>query len=367
MVYKKVKFSFVTRRPEAMKKVVVIKDQIYLEHRPDPYHPESPKRLESVYGRLEQKELSDLYALIRPRKASRDEIQRVHTASYFERVAQTAGIRSTFLDLDTQTSEKSFEAALSAAGGILTGIDGLMSGDYTSAFALVRPPGHHAERDRGMGFCLFNNVAVGALYAIDTYSLDRILIIDWDLHHGNGTQHSFSDDSRILYFSVHQFPYYPGTGDFSEVGHGKGKGFTINVPLSIGNGDDDYYKIFKKVLEPVADTFKPQLVLVSAGFDIHYEDPLGGMEVTPKGFAKLTCIVQSIAQKHANGRLLLTLEGGYHLGGLCDGVERVIEQLAGTEKSNIDRSKKNGEQGVRNSDYAIERAIAIQKKFWSCF
>jgi acetoin utilization deacetylase AcuC-like enzyme len=269
--------------------------------------------------------------------------------------------------MDTQTSEKSFEAALSAAGGILMGIDGLMSGNYSSSFALVRPPGHHAERDRGMGFCLFNNVAVGALYAIDTYSMDRVIIIDWDLHHGNGTQHSFSDDPRILYFSTHQFPYYPGTGDFSEVGHGRGKGFTINVPLPVGNGDDDYSKIFKKVLEPVADTFKPQLVLVSAGFDIHYEDPLGGMEVTPEGFARLTSIAQSIAQKHANGRLLFTLEGGYHLGGLCDGVQRVIEQLAGKEKSDIDRIKENQEPGSRNSDYAIERAIAIQKKFWSCF
>ena len=197
-------------------KIGIIQDPLYIEHNPGQFHPESPERLITLYEMLKEGDVSDIIHPLQPRKATREEIQRNHTSKYYDQVAETAGIAISFLDGDTQTSEKSFEAALFAAGGILVGIDKIMEGDLDSVFALVRPPGHHAESNRGMGFCLFNNVAVGALYALEHYSIERIVIVDWDLHHGNGTQQSFYNDNRVLYFSTHQYPYYPGTGDFKK-------------------------------------------------------------------------------------------------------------------------------------------------------
>jgi len=345
----------------------IIKDPIYIEHKPGEFHPEGPQRLEVIYEMLKGDDIAGKYKPLSPRRAAREEIELIHTPSYFDRVAATSGLSHYSLDMDTQTSEKSFDAALYAAGGVLLGIDAIIKRKIINAFALVRPPGHHAESDRGMGFCLFNNIAVGARYAIKKYSIDRVLIVDWDLHHGNGTQHSFYKDDQILYFSTHQFPYYPGTGDFTEVGQGKGKGFTVNVPLSIGHGDAEYYRIFKKILEPIAGVYRPQLVLVSAGFDTLCNDPLGGMEVTPKGFAVLTRVVQSIADKYAEGRLLLTLEGGYHLEGLTDSVRHVIKQLMGEEDTDPGLTECTIDEIGQMADYAIEKTISIQKESWNCF
>jgi acetoin utilization deacetylase AcuC-like enzyme len=354
---------FKTWRP-LMAKTGIVKDPIYLEHKTGSYHPESPERLEVIYEMLEDKDMAGRFEAIHPREATREEIELIHEPSYFDRVATTAGKSHSSLDPDTQTSEKSFEAALLACGGFLLGIDRVMNGELDNAFALIRPPGHHAESNRGMGFCLFNNVAVGAAYAIKKYSLDRILICDWDLHHGNGTQHSFYDDKKALYFSTHQFPYYPGTGSFTEVGQGDGRGFTVNVPLSVGNGDAEYYKIFKEVLEPISEEYNPQLVLVSAGFDIYYKDPLGGMEVTPSGFAALAQVLLSIAEKSCGGKLLITLEGGYHLGGLRDGVKSVIQQLLGEDVTDPELvGKKSSDRGMR-ADPVIERALSTQREFW---
>jgi acetoin utilization deacetylase AcuC-like enzyme len=351
-----------------MTKTGIVTDPIYIEHKTGSYHPESPERLEVLYRMLEDGDISGKFQHIAPRKATREEIETVHKPSYFDRVAATAGLSHSSLDPDTQTSEKSFEAALFAAGGLLLGIDGLMDGSLNNVFAMVRPPGHHAEADRGMGFCLFNNAAIGAMYAIKKHSLKKILICDWDLHHGNGTQHSFWSDDRILYFSTHQFPYYPGTGSLREVGSGKGEGFTVNVPLNTGNGDAEYYKIFKKVLEPIANEYKPDLVIVSAGFDIYFKDPLGGMEVTPQGFAALTQVLMSIAEKSAGGKLLITLEGGYHLGGLSDGAKGVIKELMGEDATDPDITKKDIDDAFgRISNELIEAVISVQKDYWSCF
>lgn len=349
---------------DAVKKTAIVKDPIYFEHKTGDYHPESPERLVVVYEMLERDDMVETFETLRPRKATKQEIELIHTSSHFERIAATAGLPSLSFDPDTPISERSFEAALFAVGGILLGIEKIMGGDVENVFALVRPPGHHAEADRAMGFCLFNNIAIGVMYAIKKYSLDRILVVDWDLHHGNGTQHSFSADNRVLYFSTHQFPHYPGTGDFSEVGEGKGRGFTINVPLQAGRGDDDYRSIFKRILEPVADLFKPQLVLVSAGFDIYFDDPLGGMKVTHRGFAALTQMLMHIAERHAGGRLLLTLEGGYHLQGLREGVRAVLQRLTGEDSKNYSMDINETE---RESEYVIEKTASIQKEFWSCF
>jgi len=346
----------------------IVKDPIYLEHKTGSFHPESTERLKVLYEMLEDQDIAGNVDIISPRKATREEIQMVHDPSYFERVAATEGLPHSSLDPDTQTSEKSYEAALFAAGGLLLGIDRIFEEKNSNVFALVRPPGHHAEAGRGMGFCIFNNIAIAALYAIKTYNIKKVLIVDWDLHHGNATQHSFEGDKRVLYFSTHQYPYYPGTGSFEEVGKGDARGFNVNVPLQVGNGDPEYYKIFKQVLEPIAFEFEPELVLVSAGFDIYFKDPLGGMEVTPEGFAALTDVLMTIAKTFAGDRMLITLEGGYHLGGLRDGTKAVIKHMMGdTTSQDLELPKKNLENIGQKANYPIKRAISVQREFWGCF
>jgi len=244
-------------------------------------------------------------------------------------------------------------------------IRAVWEGTIKNGFALVRPPGHHAERDRAMGFCLFNNVAIGAHYAMNRFSLERVLIVDWDVHHGNGTQHSFYADPRVLYFSTHRYGFfYPGSGGAAETGKGKGEGFTVNVPLSSGSGDSEYGIIFERVLRPIALEYRPQLILVSAGFDTHYDDPLGGMEVTEKGFARLTQILMEIAEATAQGKLVFTLEGGYDIEGEKRSVNAVLRELA--QASPLD--KKDLIEKEKAKDQRIEGFILqikeIQKRYW---
>lgn len=345
----------------------IVKDPIYLEHKPGYLHWESPQRLEVLYEMLAEKDMAGTFEAIQPRKATREEIELIHEHRYYDYVASTAGKPRFSLDSDTQTSELSFEAALFAAGGLLDGVDKIMAGQLTNVIGLVRPPGHHAEAGQGMGFCLFNNVAIAASYAIKHYKLSRILIIDWDLHHGNGTQHSFYRDRRVLYFSTHQYPFYPGTGAFGEVGEGEGKGFTVNIPLSMGNGDAEYYKIFKKVLQPIALEYNPELVMVSAGFDTYFKDPLGGMEVTSAGYATMAQVILDIAGACSDKKLLITLEGGYNLGGLRDGVKSVVQQLAGQDAADQELLGTDPDGIGRTADHTIARAVGIQKEYWKCF
>ncbi|HPD57867.1 MAG TPA: histone deacetylase [Smithellaceae bacterium] len=311
------------------KKTGVVQDPRYLQHSAGSYHPESPERLAAVYAMLSRPDMAAKFTTIAAREATHKEIQMVHAPSYVEYIASTAGQDSVYLDPDTATSPESYVIAKLAVGGLLNAIDSVMDRKVDNAFALVRPPGHHAEYDRAAGFCIFNNVAVGALHAIDKHNLKKILIVDWDLHHGNGTQHSFEDDPRILYFSTHQYPYYPGTGSLQEIGRGKGAGYTINVPLSTGMGDADFVKIFRKILQPAAMQYKPDFVLLSAGFDTYFQDPLGGMRVTPKGFAAMTRILLDIADRCCAGRFVAVLEGGYHVAGLTNSVKAVLEEMRG--------------------------------------
>ena len=231
------------------------------------------------------------------------------------------------LDPDTSMSPGSLTAAYLAAGGALAAVDAIMSRQVDHAFCAVRPPGHHAEAGQAMGFCLFNNVAIAARYVQKKHGVKRVLIVDWDVHHGNGTQHSFEDDPAVLFFSTHQYPHYPGTGRESERGRGAGEGFTINVPMEAGEGGEEYRDIFQKSLVPTADSFKPEFVIVSAGFDAHKDDPLGNMGLTEEGYADLTGIVAGIAKRHAGGRILSSLEGGYHLTALAASVDRHIQAL----------------------------------------
>jgi len=357
-----------------VKKIGIVHDPIYIEHMPGTWHPESPQRLSSIYEMLKNEEVKELYESIQPRKATREEIQLIHSSRHFDRIAATEGKAATFLDPDTITSERSFEAALYAVGGVLSGIDRIMEekieapeGYPGEVFALIRPPGHHAEADWAKGFCLFNNIAIGTQYAIEHYGIERVLIADWDLHHGNGTQHAFEQDSRVLYFSTHQYPYYPGTGSMNEVGIGEGSGYTINVPLFPGHGDEEYYRIFKSILVPVAELFKPQLVMVSAGFDTYFGDPLGGMQLSPTGFSALARLLQTIARKHAGSRMLLTLEGGYHIKGQTQSIEAIIRTFAGVAPVDNGFAERELQSIGKMAERTIESVMAIQREYWSCF
>ncbi|MBW1772930.1 MAG: histone deacetylase [Deltaproteobacteria bacterium] len=320
-----------------MTRTGIVKDERYLDHDMGPFHPESPRRLQAIYGMLAESDMAGNFKEVPVRRADRAELLLVHSSEYVDMLAETEGKDRSYLDPDTSTSPGSYEAALLAAGGLCEAIALVSRGELDNAFALVRPPGHHAESSRAMGFCLFNNVAVGARYAQETLNMDRILIVDWDLHHGNGTQHSFEEDPSILYFSTHQYPYYPGSGAFGEVGINGGEGFTVNVPLSVGHGDGEYVEIFEKILKPIATQFDPDLILVSAGFDIYFEDPLGGMRVTPKGFAGMTRSLMDMADGSSGGRIVITLEGGYHVEGQRDSVKEVLREMARMQVSDKEK------------------------------
>ena len=312
-----------------MNRTGIVKDSRYMDHVMDPGHPESPERLRVIYMMLEEPEMKGILQEVKPRPATHEELERVHALAYISQVAQTAGKPYYRLDMDTSTCAKSYETALLAAGGLLELITEVMEGRLNNGFALVRPPGHHAERDRAMGFCLFNNVAIGAKYVIKQYGLERVLIVDWDVHHGNGTQNSFYDDPKVLYISTHRYGFfYPGTGSAREIGKGKGTGFTVNIPLSTRMGDAEYGNIFEKLIKPIALEYHPQLILVSAGFDIHYDDPLGGMGVTEKGFSRMTQILMEVAEASAQSKLVITLEGGYDVSGQGRSVKAVLKELA---------------------------------------
>mgnify|MGYP000097265598 CR=1 FL=1 len=344
-------------------KVGIVKDRIYLEHVTDRFHPENAQRLEHIYEMVERLPQDDL-VYVAPRPASEDEICLIHSPRYYEFVAATAGKTHTQLDPDTSTSPRSFEAATMAVGGLLNLVDAVMKGEVDNGFALIRPPGHHAEKDRAMGFCLFNNVAIAAAYALGQHRLKRVLIIDWDLHHGNGTQHSFYERADVLYFSSHQYPYYPGTGFFGEVGNGAGKGFTVNVPLGAGPGDAEFFLIFEEILEPIALEFKPELIFVSAGFDIYYRDPLGGMQVTPQGFANLTRVILEFAQKTCGGKTVFVLEGGYHLEGLRDSARQVLKTLRGELLSQGRDETARTKADRRMIDPVLKKVREVQKPYW---
>ncbi len=342
----------------------IVKDKRYMDHRMGDYHPECPERLAVIYAMLEEPGMAGQFKEIPVRKATKEELLRVHSESYIQMLEATAGQEYTFLDADTQTCAASYEAAVLAAGSLCEAIAMVHSGELDNAFALVRPPGHHAERSQAKGFCLFNNVAIGARYAQETLHIRRILIVDWDLHHGNGTQHSFEEDSSILYFSTHQYPYYPGTGAPGEIGIGKGRGYTINVPLTVGFGDGEYTGIYQRILKPIALEFRPDLILVSAGFDIYFGDPLGGMGVTPSGFGGLTRTILEIAEQCCGGKAVLTLEGGYDLDGLRSSVQCVLKELGGIAETNVGHLIALAEPGVLYR--VIERAKKNYLPYWKC-
>lgn len=311
-----------------MGKTGLVYHPAYLEHDMGVGHPESPNRLRAIMQELEQSGTMAQLTRIEPRMAEDEWITRVHTAAYLASLKQHAPTSGRVpLDPDTSMSPGSLTAAYLAAGGALAAVDAMMTKEVDHVFCAVRPPGHHAEASHAMGFCLLNNLAIAARYAQKKHGLSRVLIVDWDVHHGNGTQHSFEDDLSVLFFSTHQYPHYPGTGRESERGRGAGESYTINVPMEAGEGDDEYRAIFHQVLVPAADEFKPELVIISAGFDAHKDDPLAGMGLTESGYAELTGIVAGIANRHAQGRILSSLEGGYNLTALAASVNAHVRGL----------------------------------------
>ncbi|HSQ77601.1 MAG TPA: histone deacetylase [Nitrospirota bacterium] len=344
-----------------MSSLAIIKDDRYLEHNPGLGHPESPDRLKVIHALLDT-EFSAL-PVITPRLATESELALIHDPFYIQTVAKTEGRVHSQLDPDTGLSARSYEIARLAAGGLLQAVDSLLTPNSAlstpnSIFAFVRPPGHHAEPGRAMGFCLFNNIAIAAEYARQKFGLQRILIADWDLHHGNGTQHAFYEDPGVLYFSSHQFPYYPGSGSFSETGSGPGEGFTVNAPFPPGFGDAEYRHVYDAVLKPIALEYRPELVLASAGFDPYRDDPLGSMKVSAEGFGALAAIIQNIGDKTCGGKVLLALEGGYNPQGLRDGVRSVLNTLLGQA------SPYAGGGPAPAAEQVIEKIISIQKKYW---
>jgi acetoin utilization deacetylase AcuC-like enzyme len=313
--------------------VGVVADKIFENHIPSYGHPESPERVRAINDMLKEKGIISKLKQIPLRKAEKEEITLIHTESHFNRIKSTDG-RSVYLDADTSTSPDSFQTALFAVGSSLNMIDEFMKGNIKRGFALIRPPGHHAESDRAMGFCLFNNIAIAGEYCIKK-GMERVAIVDWDLHHGNGTQWAFWTRRDVLYISTHRWPYYPGTGSLKEVGEGEGRGYTVNLPLPGGADDSVYSGCFEEIIVPIIRNYSPDIILVSAGFDPHIDDPLGDMRVTEKGFGAMTQMLVELAEEIGAGGPFLFLEGGYSIKGLTESVEMVFRVLLKEERISL--------------------------------
>jgi len=301
-------------------------EEIYLEHKMGVMHPESPRRLEAIREVLSEIDATKLVR-IPARPASIEELRLIHTPEYIDYIVSTKG-KSVMLDPDTSTSPLSYDAAAMAVGGTIKAIDAVVDGRVRNAFAFVRPPGHHAEKERAMGFCIFNNVAIGAEYAIRVKGLKKVAILDFDVHHGNGTQDAFYDRSDVLYISTHRWPFYPGTGSREEKGEGDGFGYTVNIPFSRGADDAEYKKVYSEIVFPILTEYAPDMILVSAGYDAHVDDPIGGMNLTTDGFNWITEGVLDIANKTSGGKIIFVLEGGYSTSALKESVKGALEIIS---------------------------------------
>ena len=336
--------------------MIVLSDIRFEEHVTPPGHPERVERAHVMASVA--RVFAQSGTLVSPRPVTREELERVHDSPYLDRIADLAG-RSAMLDADTFTSPESVEIASLAAGATVQAAE-LAIKQKTIAFAFVRPPGHHAERNQAMGFCLYNNVAVAAGYALAS-GLDRIAIVDIDVHHGNGTQHIFYDEARVLYVSSHQFPFYPGTGAASETGSGAGTGFTVNLPLEAGATDADYDLAYRAVAIPVLEQFAPQLTLLSAGYDAHEADPLASMRMSAGGYARLLARLRAVATK--SGGLALTTEGGYDLPALRECLQSSLAVLD-ADHVGVAEDEAIRAQPTPRGDRAVHAARAALASFW---
>lgn len=311
-----------------MPKVGLVFHPDYLKHVTGA-HPERGERLIAILNRLKEEGLYQRLIPIEPREASREELLYVHTEGHIERIRRACENAPAFLDPDTAVSKDSYRVALLAAGGVISACHKVMVGEAERAFCLIRPPGHHATKERAMGFCLFNNVAVSARLLMRRFGLKRVMIIDWDLHHGNGTQDIFYEDDAVFYISCHQRDHYPMTGYEGERGKGKGEGFTKNLPFRAGTPQEEIISSLKGAVEESAHAFRPEFILISAGFDAHRDDPLGGLTLTEAGYYELTRFLVELAEEHCGGRLVSCLEGGYNLKALANSATAHVKGLLG--------------------------------------
>ena len=306
-------------------KVGLCYDDLFLKH-DYPDHPERKERLISIMEHIDKVGLLKEVELLKPKRATPDQVAYNHDRAYIQEVYEFCKAGGGFLDPDTYANEDSYEVALHAVGALLDAIDKVLEGDFKSVFCAIRPPGHHAEFAKAMGFCLFNNVAIGARYAQREKGLKKVFIIDFDAHHGNGTQRSFYQDDTVFYFSTHQYPFYPGTGSTSETGAGKGEGYTVNVPMPAGAGDSEYEPVYSSLLPKLMSKFSPDLVIVSAGYDLHESDPLTYLQVSTKGVRKIVANILK-ACKDLSSPVVFALEGGYNLRAIAECVEVTLEEM----------------------------------------
>ncbi len=303
-------------------------DPQFTEHDTGVGHPEKPERVTAAMAHLETLSWTNQLLRLAPRPADPQWIEMIHSYTYMRRAAAACSDGLPYLDsMDVAISRRSYDVALLAAGASLVLADHMMAGEIQNGFALVRPPGHHAENDTALGFCLFNNVAILARYLQKQYGLDKIAIVDWDVHHGNGTQHTFESDPSVMYISTHQYPFYPGTGAATEQGEGRGKGSVVNCPMSAGATDSAYERAFTERIMPALDQFAPQAVLISAGFDAHAEDPLAQIQLSTEAFAWMSRQLLEVADRHAGGRVISLLEGGYNLSRIGECVATHLDEL----------------------------------------
>jgi len=338
---------------KGMSKTALIYHPIYLLHDTGG-HPEKKERLTAILDKIKSEDIDcDLKS---PEAATVDQIASVHGRRYIDQVQAICQSGGGYLDMDTILSPRSYEAALMAAGGTMAAVDAVLA-EHESSFALVRPPGHHAKVNRGMGFCIFNNVAIAAKHA-QARGLKKVLIVDWDVHHGNGTNDIFYSDPSVLYFSTHQYPHYPGTGRADEIGEDGAEGTTVNVPLPAGTGDQGYLMAYREILRPIAQEFRPDIILVSAGQDPHQDDPLGGMRLTAQGFGAIAGQVMEIARDCCQGRVAASLEGGYNLDASAEAIVSELRAFGGDVPV------------IRGMDSSIARRIdevkKIQSRYWKC-
>jgi acetoin utilization deacetylase AcuC-like enzyme len=325
----------------------------------DDYHPEKKERLQAILSLLKEEHLFDKLQQLAPVPAVVDDVAKVHTPDYIRSVQDLCERGRTSLDPDTYLTPHSYEVALLSSGGALTAVQAVLEGKLKVCYSLGRPPGHHAERNRGMGFCLFNNGAIAAMHAMENYSISRILYLDWDVHHGNGTQNTFYHDPRVLFMSVHQSPAFPGSGYLDETGEGKGAGYTVNVPLPPGSGDEEYGAVFREIVVPLADAFHPELVFVSAGQDAYHDDPLAGMKLSFNGYANMARTVREIAEKHCDGKIVLFMEGGYNLRGQAEAVVTTLAELGRWDRP-VKQETVHG--GGRTDSRAMDIIAAAKRK-----
>ncbi|MDX9833824.1 MAG: histone deacetylase [Desulfobulbus sp.] len=353
-----------------MRRTAVYRDSLFLAHHTGRDHLESPERLRALDLELDRPEVAQQLVFPEFSKAKLAAVRANHSDELVRKVAATAVHTAYYLDADTRTSSDSYVAALRAAGAVIHAIERLDRGEIDNGFCLVRPPGHHAERDQAMGFCLFNNVAIGARWARDQLGYRRVMIVDWDVHHGNGTQHSFARDEGVLYCSVHQYPFYPGSGAVLEAGEGLGQGYTVNVPLISGHGDAEYARVFDALFAPVGRLYRPELLLVSCGFDCMAGDPVGSMRVTATGIAYLTRKMVELAREVCDGRLLLVLEGGYDLNNMRTGTLAALRELRGGPLAAehpvyLSPSEEARLLAVAAPSDSIDQAIAWARNWWN--